>query len=110
MKVYEHLSRSVVQLNESGHIRVPFKEDVRPIDDYFYDWNTTYYQKGNPSMRRSNVKLTRRIDSKVLGEVVSYHRVGGDFPGPWRDSFFSCPEGANEVELAKLIFVNKLEK
>lgn len=105
MKVYEQVRVPVDRFNDFGQIRVPFKSVAKVIDEYFYESETVYFRKGNPSMRRSNVKLIRSDDLKVLGEVVSYHRVGGDFPGPWHESSQSCPENVNEVELAKLIFM-----
>lgn len=108
MKVYESVVLSKDQLTEFGKIRVPFKSVANTLDEYFYEAETTYFRTGNPSMRRSNIKLIRRTDSKVLGNVVSYHRVGGDFPGPWHESSFACPQNANEVELANLVFVNKM--
>jgi hypothetical protein len=64
-----------------------------------------YLREGNPSLRRSHWKIIRKADQKVLGESVSYHRVGGDLPGPWHESSFSCPEVSGNVVLARRVFV-----
>jgi len=104
MKVYEQVRLPADRFTDFGQVRVLFKSVATEADDFFYDAETIYFQKGNPSMRRLNVKLVRRLDLRVLGEVVSYHRVGGDFLGPWHASSMSCPENANEVELAILVF------
>lgn len=68
---------------------------------------TDYIRKGDPSLRREHVQLIRRSDGYVLGESISYHRVGGDFPGPWHSSSFSCPQYSGVPLLEKQVFVAK---
>jgi len=48
---------------------------------------------------------------KLLGEVVMYHRAGGDLPGPWMPSSYHCPAAleANEVILMNQIFIKSIE-
>ncbi len=47
--------------------------------------------------------VTRLSDGKVLGEVITYSRGGGDFFGPWPGSSYECPK--QQVNLIDAIFV-----
>lgn len=48
---------------------------------------------GNPALQRINTQIVRKVDDKLLGEVVIYRRSGGDLPGPAAASRYSCPVG-----------------
>lgn len=48
---------------------------------------------GNPALQRINTRIVRKVDDKLLGEVVIYRRSGGDLPGPAAASRYSCPVG-----------------
>jgi len=88
--------------------------------EYIYKWNTHYYKKGHPvsqgaqetAMRRDHVKIIRKSDMKLMGEVVKYHRAGGDLPGPWMPSSYHCPSvlEANEGVLMSEIFIKSVEE
>lgn len=43
-------------------------------------------------MSKLHISITRRKDGKLLSEMTLYERAGGDVPGPWHPSSFSCPE------------------
>lgn len=83
--------------------------------EYFYKWDIHYYKKGHPvsqgaqeiAMRRDHIMILRKSDMKLLGEVVKYHRAGGDLPGPWMPSSHHCPSvlEANEGVLMSQIFI-----
>ena len=60
--------------------------------DYFVKEERKYLQQGNPEMERTHYEIWRRSDNKKLSEATIYSRRGGDFPGPWHPSSFSCPE------------------
>jgi hypothetical protein len=49
--------------------------------------------QGDPALLRLRTQIVRLSDQKVLGELVIYRRSGGDFPGPWEPSRYSCPIG-----------------
>lgn len=104
IRVYETVKLPPEKFDKYGVVRIPSRRDAKPEDEYFYDNETTYLQAGNPSLRRSYTNVVRRSDSKVLGEAISYHRVGGDIPGPWHPSSFACPKPA-DLSLEKAIFV-----
>lgn len=82
--------------------------------EYIYKWEIHTYKKGEPainpgeiSMERNHVQIIRRVDMRVLGEVVSYYRAGGDLPGPWMPSSYHCPSvlDANAIILMGKIFI-----
>jgi hypothetical protein len=74
--------------------------------EYLFERKTTYYRQGNPEMSRSHYQVIRRSDKKLLGELIRYGRGGGDMPGPWHDTSFSCPDPAEGAlnTLLKSIF------
>ena len=88
--------------------------------EYVYQWDIHYYKKGHPvsqgaqetAMRRDHVKIIRKSDMKLMGEVVKYHRAGGDLPGPWMPSSYHCPGvlEANEGVLMNHIFIKSVEE
>lgn len=64
-----------------------------------------YLKEYWPTVVRTHYKILRRDDEKLLGETVIYSRRGGDIPGPWHPSSFSCP--TNFVDLKKSVFTKK---
>ena len=103
IRVYHTVQLSPEKFDKFGIVRIPSKQDAKPEDQYYFETNTHYYEQGNPSFRRSHTKIIRKADRSVMGEAVSYHRVGGDLPGPWHSSSFSCPM-PTEIQLEKAIF------
>jgi len=101
IKVYENVKLPVDKFEKDGSIRILAKWLVRPNDEYYYESSKHYLKKGNPEMWQSNYKVYRRSDNKLLGESVLYVRRGGDMPGPWHDSSFSCPKS---TDLSRHIF------
>ena len=75
--------------------------------EYIFKWDLKYLQKGNPSLQRSHTQVFRRFDNKLLGEAIDYSRGGGDLPGPWQPSSFTCPDGVGHIILLTNIFVKK---
>jgi len=105
IKVYETVRLPVNGFDKYGNVSVPFKEYAKSSDEYYYEMDTHYYRKGNPEMSRSRYQVVRRSDGKVLGESVYYGRGGGDLPGPWHGSSFTCPEPTQSIGLEKSIFL-----
>jgi len=105
VKVHEKVLLSASRFDEFGEIRVPPKELAKSADEYFYEWNVEHYKKGNPEMWRSHYKLIRRQDDKLLGEAIVYSRRGGDLPGPWHDSSYSCPEKSDIKYMKLAVFI-----
>lgn len=45
--------------------------------------------RGSPGLIRSVSKVIRASDKKIMGEAVSYYRIGGDPEGPWHISHYT---------------------
>jgi hypothetical protein len=60
--------------------------------EYILKEERKYYRQGDPEMERTHYEIWRRGDKKKLSEATIYSRRGGDIPGPWHPSSFSCPE------------------
>jgi len=110
VKVYETVRLPAERFDNYGQIHVPQKQGAKPVDEYFYEWKVTYLKfgmpdDGIPDLARSQFLLYRIGDNKLLGKSVSYIRRGGDFPGPWHPSSFSCPSNADFIDLKKQVFI-----
>lgn len=121
VKVYETVRLPLDKFNQWGQINFykPTQGENTLGPEYIYKWGIHYYKKGEPavngaqetSMRRDHIQITRRSDMKLLGEVVMYHRAGGDLPGPWMPSSYHCPDRreANEGILMNQVFIKSIE-
>lgn len=105
IKVYETVRLPASKFDQYGEIRIPYKENLKPKDEYYKVWHVSYIENGNPSLSRDHFQIVRQSDSKVLGESISYVRIGGDIPGPWHGSSFRCPENAGSPFLTRQIFI-----
>lgn len=105
VKVYETVTLPMDSFDKYGNVSIPFKKYAKSSDEYYYEMDTSYYRKGNPEMSRSRYQIFRRSDGKVLGESIYYGRGGGDLPGPWHGSSFTCPEPTQSIGLEKSIFL-----
>jgi hypothetical protein len=92
IKVYETVKLPAETFDKEGVIKIPSKQEAKASDEYYYEWIVKYLHSGDPEMWRSHTLIIRRKDGKVLGESIHYARRGGDLPGPWHPSSFSCPE------------------
>lgn len=111
IKVYETVALSSEKFNRWGQPNFyrPDQGENALGAEYVFKWEMSYLKKGNPSLQRSHTQIFRRDDHKLLGEVIDYSRGGGDLPGPWHPSAFTCPEGAGHIVLLTKIFL-KSEK
>ncbi len=105
--VYETVKLPAERFDQYGQIRIPSKQDAKPGDEYYYESSTFYLISGNPAMWQSRYRVYRKIDNntKLIGESISYARRGGDVPGPWHESSFGCPDGADITDLKKQVFI-----
>lgn len=65
---------------------------IKSTDEYKMESERYYYRTGWPNIERVHNKIVRISDGKVLGKSVFYLRLGGNFPGPWHGSSYSCPQ------------------
>ncbi len=106
VKVYEtvKLPAEVYDAYARRNWILPDKVQAKPGDEYYYEVDRHYYRKGEPQMMRRQAKIIRRSDGKVLGEMVRYGRGGGDLPGPWHPSSFTCPRPTEGPYLEPSVF------
>lgn len=122
VKVYETVPLPSDKFNKWGQVNFfkPTQNEDSLGPDYVYKWEVHYYKNGDPAsngsqeivMKRDQIRILRKSDMKLLGQVVMYERGGGDLPGPWMPSSFSCPasQEANEVILMSRIFIKSIEE
>jgi len=107
IKVYETVMLPPERFDKFGNMRITLKEQAKQEDEYYLEWESHYYHKGNPEMWRDHIRVIRRNDGKIMGEAIGYSRRGGDLSGPWHESSFRCPQVWN---LEPLIFKNQEKK
>lgn len=111
VKVYETVRLPAERFDKWGNVGIRNKQNAKPSDEYYFESEDFYYQKGNPRLLRNRTWIIRRSDGKVLGESIRYGRGGGDLPGPWHESSFDCPPIADaEGKLESSIFLKRTEK
>jgi len=75
----------------------PNKKEANPTDTYYYVVDIHYYRDWNPQVSRQQYFVVRNSDGKVLGASTRYGRGGGDIPGPWHPSSFTCPKISKDI-------------
>lgn len=109
VKVYETVILPAEQFDKLKRRNFVFfsKALADPADEYYGETDDHYFLQGNPNLVRMQYRIIRRSDGKVLGESVRYGRGGGDLPGPWHGSSFTCPDPGNPLspKFATVIFV-----
>lgn len=100
VKVYEAVKLPAEKFDKWGMVNFykPTQGENTLGPEYVYKSETTYYRRDNPAMWRTHTKVMRRLDGKLLSESVSYSRRGGDLPGLWHPSSFSCPKEIGLIE------------
>lgn len=93
-RVYETVRLPAEKFDElkRRNFVLPEKMRAKPTDEYYDETARHYYKKGRLNILRTQHRIIRRSDGKVLGESVRYGRAGGDLPGPWHHSSFICPD------------------
>lgn len=113
IKVYETVKLPAEKFNQWGQPNFynPTKGENALGSEYTYKNENVYLHEGNPEIRRDHVRIYQKLDQKLLGEVVTYIRGGGDLPGPWQPSAYHCPNAleANEIVLMSKIFSKSIE-
>ncbi len=109
VKVYEKVKLPPEKFNQWGQLNFfnPTQGENALGPEYLFKEDRHYYRTGNPEMSRRQYEIIRRSDGKRLAVLVVYGRGGGDMPGPWHDSSFTCPnfpEG-EVITLLKEVFL-----
>ena len=106
IRIYEIIELPAEYFNEWNQPKFyhPTKKEYALGKDYIYEVKTTHYRDKDPVISKREYRVYRRNDGKLLGESVIYGRGGGDIPGPWYPSSFSCPEKGGDIPLLIEIF------
>jgi hypothetical protein len=104
IKVYETVKLPAERFDKWGNVRLPEKTEAKATDAFYYQTDTTYVRQGDPTIVQMRTQVIRRNDGKVLGEAIRYGRGGGDLPGPWHPSSFTCPDPTSKPYLEPSIF------
>lgn len=105
VKVYEMVELPAEMIDWAGRIKIPDKSKAKPSDEYYKEREVFYYHRDDPQVTRKQTRIVRRSDGKVLGEYIRYGRGGGDLPGLWHGSSFSCTDITGFPKFESLIFV-----
>lgn len=108
--IFETVTLSEDKFDKFNNIKIPVRAAALANEPYFYEKNTYYYKQGNPEMWRSEVRIVRARDEKLIGIEVRYVRRGGDFPGPMHESSFGCPTLGSDLGLERKVFIKGIEK
>jgi len=109
IKVYETVELPAEMFNKWGRLLLyqPTKGENALGHDYLWKSETKLIRYNAPKIWRDQYQIYRRFDDRLLGESVSYSRLGGDLPGPWHPSSFGCPANAGDAALVKKIFIKR---
>jgi len=112
IKVYETVKLPADRFDQWGMVKPydPTQGENALGPEYALKTSVDYIRQGNPSLRRYHVQVIRKRDGKLLGESIGYDRGGGDLPGPWQPSSFSCPTQHGEIVLSRIFILERGEK
>ncbi len=100
VRVYETVRLPPERFDKWGMVKPydPTQRENALGPEYIFKEETHYYRRGNPELWSTHVQIVRKSDNKLLGESKYYLRRGGDLPGPWHESSFSCPKNLGLIE------------
>ncbi len=109
VKVYETVELPADQFDKWGMVKFyqPIKGEGALGQSYILRMDSKFFRKQDPSFIRDHNLINRRTDGLLLGESILYGRGGGDLPGFWHSSTFTCPsyEDAGINRLIKSVFI-----
>lgn len=104
LKVFQVLQLTPVQygllLNKFGKLAPPSRDsvDLAPV---YTSYERKVIRRNYPEVSRDELKIVDASTQKVLGQSVTYSRVGGDLLA-FHPSIFSCPAIALNLTAATL--------
>jgi hypothetical protein len=105
--IYETVTLPRENFGPDGEVFPQYRADVRSGGglgpDFRWTSVTTKLVDGDPSLTRWEQTITRKQDDKVLGMRIVYTRGGGDLPGPWAASSYSCRDVP--LDLVQKVFI-----
>jgi len=98
IKTYETVKLPAERFGTTGLINFyrPVEGENALGSDYILKSSRHWISKSglgtsDAKLSRVHVTIARRSDGRVLSEMIIYQRAGGDAPGPWFPSTYSCP-------------------
>jgi hypothetical protein len=106
VRLYDKVTLDAEKINKWGqpNFYEPTERENALGSDYLLEKDRHFYKRGSLGITRTQYRVIRRSDGKLLGEEVFYGRVGGDLPGPWQHSSFHCPSDYGVIPLLKNVF------
>ncbi|HYA19068.1 MAG TPA: hypothetical protein VEG25_00245 [Burkholderiales bacterium] len=97
VRVYEKIPVSDEQYNKlpkvNGSPAIVSEANSKPTEPAFAVDSEIVLREWEPRVTRWESLVKRRSDGKIIGQMVSYYRVGGDFPLSFgHPTSFVCPE------------------
>lgn len=97
-KIYEVVRLSADNFDLNGQaVLPPSEKHIQKNDNYYYDFSIKNIigNSNGPHINdlviwRSETKIVRVTDKKVMATLISYTRRGGDPIGPWHPSYYTC--------------------
>lgn len=112
VRVYETVKLGKENFGADGEVFPQFRAQIRVGESLGPDYRLTSTKelivRGDPSLTKWSVTITRVSDRKVLARQINYVRGGGDLPGPWAPSSYSCRNVS--LDLSKLVFLKEDSK
>lgn len=98
--IYEVIKLPAESHNDNWLTNLPNSKYAKPSDYYYYDvskrdisGNSASAQPRDLVIWRSETKIVRAADKKVMAKLISYTRRGGDAASPMHPSHYRCPSG-----------------
>lgn len=116
LKIYETVSLPPEKFNKHNEINFfHFSQGENALGpEYVFKWAEEFLHPGgnrmaNPKMIRDHLQIFRRSDMRLLGELISYGRIGGSpigkLTGWHHPSSYYCPENLGSYKLFNGVFV-----
>ena len=110
--IYETVKLSKENFGPDGEVFPQYRGDVISGGGFGPDYKWHSFTKrifdGDPSLTRWEQTITKTSNSKVLGKRIVYVRGGGDLPGPWAPSEYSCRDVP--LDLTQQVFLKEDSK
>lgn len=113
--VYEKIMLTMDEYNNlpkvGGVISVPIRDLVKENQRFFSETSDVVINRESPSVWKTDVKIKRKYDEKVIAKYSTFRRSGGDFITVDRPSTYKCPDQKLiDIEISKIFFVSGSNK
>ncbi len=109
VKVYETVILPPTEYEDLVSHGLSLRIFARSSIPYYEESEEHLVRKYDPEIYKNILRVIRRSDGKVLGEIIWYRREGGDLPGnPFPSSGFNCLAAIpHSVSFAESVFLKE---